>query len=62
MMQPQVIARRQAREHCPGAGNRVPFGRMEDVKRIGGKEATAAMADLLGHRHLLIPAGVPWFA
>ena len=47
---------------CPGARKRVPSGRMEDVKRIGGKEATAAMADLLGHRHLLIPAGVPWFA
>ncbi len=48
---------------CPGAGNRVPFGRMEDIKRSGGREAMAAMADPLGaKRHIMIPAGAPWFA
>ena len=47
---------------CPDAGNRVPFGRIEGVKRSGGREAMAAMADLLGERQIMIPAGVPWFA
>ena len=44
---------------CPGAGNRVPFGRIEDVKRSGGREVMAAMTDLLGERHIMIPAGSP---
>ena len=47
---------------CPGAGNRVPFGRVEDVKRSGGREVMAAMTDLLGEKHIMIPAGSPWFA
>jgi hypothetical protein len=44
---------------CPGAGNRVPFGRVEDVKRSGGREVMAAMTDLLGEKHIMIPAGGP---
>ena len=47
---------------CPGAGNRVPFGRVDDVKRSGGREVMAAMTDLLGEKHIMIPAGSPWFA
>jgi len=32
-----VRALRVRENSCPGAGNRVPFGRIEDVKRSGGK-------------------------
>ena len=48
---------------CHGAGNRVASGRMKNVKRSGGKRgAMAATTGLLGERHTMIPAGIPWFA
>ena len=62
MVKAPVSARRHADEHLPGRGNRAPFGRIEDVKRSGGKKGTAAMTDLLAERRIVIPAGVPWFA
>lgn len=42
-------------------GNRVPFGRMETSSAAAG-EAKAAMTDVLGERHIMIPAGAPWIA
>jgi hypothetical protein len=39
------------------------FGCMQDLKRSGGKRgAMAATTDLLGERHIMIPAGTAWFA
>jgi hypothetical protein len=36
---------------------------MQDLKPSGGKRgAVAATTDLLGERHIVIPAGTPWFA
>jgi hypothetical protein len=44
---------------CPGAGTRVPFGRMKDVKRSGGKRGNGGSTDLLGAGRIMIPGGHP---
>jgi hypothetical protein len=44
---------------CPGAGTRVPFGRMKDVKRSGGKRGNGGTTDLLGAGRIMIPGGHP---
>jgi hypothetical protein len=44
---------------CPGAGTRVPFGRMKDVKHSGGKRGNGGSTDLLGARRIMSPAGHP---
>ncbi len=44
---------------CPGAGTRIPFGRMKDVKRSGGKRGNGGTTDLLGARRIMIPGGDP---
>jgi hypothetical protein len=36
-----------------------PHGRRQAQRR---EEATAAMTDLLGERHIMIAAGAPWLA
>jgi hypothetical protein len=44
---------------CPGAGTRVPFGRMKDVKRSGGKRSNGGTTALQGARRIMIPGGDP---